>query len=206
MSKITVDTIEPSTGTTITLGGSGDTLSVPSGVTLNVASGGTITNSGSMSGFGKVLQVVNATKSDTNSTTSGTAVTTGLEASITPSATSSKVLVLVSFAYSADSDSNSVFQLYRDSTAIHLGDAASNRVRASAGTLYVQNSAVDVYSASINCLDTPSTTSSITYALYYFRGNTSTSNPVYFNRSHNDADTNQYKRAISSITLMEIAG
>ena len=52
MSKITVDTIEPSTGTTVTLGGSGDTLSVPSGVTLDVASGGTITNSGTASGFG----------------------------------------------------------------------------------------------------------------------------------------------------------
>jgi len=197
-SEIKANKISPATGTAFTLGDSGDTFTIPSGVTL--------TNNGSATGFGKVLQVVNATKSDTNSTTSGTAVTTGLEASITPSATSSKVLVLVSFAYTADSDSNSVFQLYRDSTAIHLGDAASNRVRASAGTLYQQNNAVDIYSASINCLDTPSTTSSITYALYYFRGNTSSSNPIYLNRSYNDADTSQYKRVISSITLMEIAG
>lgn len=184
----------------------GSTVSIPSGTTLDIASGATITNSGTATGFGKVLQVINATKSDTNSTTSGTAVTTGLEASITPSATSNKVLVLVSFAYSADSDVNSVFQLYRDSTAIHLADAASFRVRASAGTLYQKANAQDIYSASINCLDTPSTTSSITYALYYFRGYGATSNPVYLNRSHTDTDTNQYKRAISSITLMEIAG
>jgi len=198
MSTLETNLVQPSTGTTLTLGASGDTITIPSGAT--------ITNSGTATGFGKVLQVVNATKSDTNSTTSGTAVTTGLEASITPSATSSKVLVLISFAYSVDSDVNSIFQLYRDSTAIHLGDAASNRVRASAGTLYQKNNAQDIYSSSINCLDTPSSTSSITYALYYFRGYGATSNPVYLNRSHTDTDNNAYKRAISSITLMEIAG
>ena len=197
-SEVKANKLSPATGTAFTLGDSGDTFTIPSGVTL--------TNSGTATGFGNVLQVVNATKSDTNSTTSGTAVTTGLEASITPSATSSKVLVLISFAYSVDSDVNSIFQLYRDSTAIHLGDAASNRVRASAGTLYQKKNAQDIYSASINCLDTPSSTSSITYALYYFRGYGATSNPVYLNRSHTDTDTNQYKRAISSITLMEIAG
>ena len=44
MSKITVDAVEPSTGTSLTLGASGDTITVPSGAT--------ITNSGTASGFG----------------------------------------------------------------------------------------------------------------------------------------------------------
>ena len=198
MSKITVDTLEPSTGTTLTLGASGDTITIPSGAT--------ITNSGTATGFGKVLQVVNATKTDTNSTTSHSAVTTGLEASITPSATSSKVLVLISFSYNCDSDTNSIFQLYRDSTAIHLPDAAGSRELASAGTLYQQYGAQDIISASINCLDSPSSTSSITYKLMYFAGRNAGSNPVYFNRSHTDSDNDAVKRAISSITLMEIAG
>ena len=66
MSKLTVDTIEPSTGTTVTLGASGDTITLPSGVTLSGAgaitvpsggsltidSGATITNNGTASGFG----------------------------------------------------------------------------------------------------------------------------------------------------------
>ena len=43
MSKVNVNTIEPSTGTDITLGASGDTISIPSGVTLSGA--GTITPS-----------------------------------------------------------------------------------------------------------------------------------------------------------------
>ena len=44
MSLINVNTIEPSTGTDITLGASGDTLTVPSGAT--------IVNSGTATGFG----------------------------------------------------------------------------------------------------------------------------------------------------------
>ena len=200
MSKITVDTVEPATGTSLTLGASGDTITVPSGAT--------IANSGTATGFGKVLQVVNATKSDTNSTTSNTAVTTGLEASITPSATSSKVLVLISFAYQADSDTNSIFQLYRGSTAIHLGDAAGSRERASVGTVYQKPGAAnDILSASINCLDSPSTTSATTYKLMYFVGRSASSGaPVYLNRGHTDTDNDSHKRAISSITLMEIEG
>ncbi len=199
-SEIKANKISPATGTAITLGDSGDTFTVPSGVTL--------TNNGTASGFGggKVLQVVQATKSDTASTNSGTAVTTGLEASITPSATSSKVLVTVVFSYQTQADVNSVFQLYRDSTAIHLGDTAGNRLRTSVGTNYQGNNGTDIYNATINALDTPSSTSSITYKLMYARGYTGNSNYVYLNRSETDTDDTRYKRSISSITIMEIAG
>ena len=47
MSLLNVNTIEPSTGTDITLGASGDTITVPSGAT--------ITNSGTSTGFGATL-------------------------------------------------------------------------------------------------------------------------------------------------------
>jgi hypothetical protein len=47
MSKIEVDAIEPQSGTSLTLGASGDTITIPSGAT--------ITNSGTATGFGKVL-------------------------------------------------------------------------------------------------------------------------------------------------------
>jgi hypothetical protein len=47
MSKVNVNTIEPSTGTDITLGASGDTITVPSGAT--------IVNSGTSTGFGATL-------------------------------------------------------------------------------------------------------------------------------------------------------
>jgi hypothetical protein len=48
MSKIEVDTIAPQSGTTVTLGESGDTVNIPSGVTL--------TNSGTATGFGTSWQ------------------------------------------------------------------------------------------------------------------------------------------------------
>ena len=50
MSLLNVNTIEPSTGTDITLGASGDTMTVPSGATLSIA--GTINvSSGTATGF-----------------------------------------------------------------------------------------------------------------------------------------------------------
>ena len=52
MSKIEVDAIEPQSGTSLTLGASGDTLTVPSGATLTVASGATINNQGTATNFG----------------------------------------------------------------------------------------------------------------------------------------------------------
>jgi hypothetical protein len=48
MSKIEVDAIEPQSGTSLTLGASGDTITVPSGATL--------VNSGTASGFGDNLE------------------------------------------------------------------------------------------------------------------------------------------------------
>jgi hypothetical protein len=67
MSKIEVDAIEPQSGTSLTLGASGDTITIPSGATL--------TNSGTATGFGKVLQVITATDTTTRSTTSSSFVT-----------------------------------------------------------------------------------------------------------------------------------
>jgi hypothetical protein len=78
MSKIFVDQVDPKTATTLTLGTSGDTVSIPSGVT--------IANSGTATGFGVALtgstdnQVVtvtgaNAIAGETNFTYDGTDVT-----------------------------------------------------------------------------------------------------------------------------------
>ena len=51
-SEIKSNKISPATGTNFTLGDSGDTFTVPSGTTFDIASGATITNSGTVSGFG----------------------------------------------------------------------------------------------------------------------------------------------------------
>jgi len=192
MSKITVDTIEPSTGTTVTLGGSGDTLSVPSGVTLNVASGGTITNSGSMSGFGKVLQVVQAVKTDSFSSSSTSYVdVTGLSASITPSSTSNKILSIITLMVTSGSSGQERrlnYNLSRDSTMIFE----------SIWRLYDYNGANGVtgsISSPITYLDSPSSTSALTYKIQ-----------VKKVTGAGNAEVNITSPSTSSIILMEIEG
>ena len=192
MSKITVDTIEPSTGTTVTLGGSGDTLSVPSGVTLNVASGGTITNSGSMSGFGKVLQVVQAVKTDSFSSSSTSYVdVTGLSASITPSSTSNKILSIITLMVQSGSSGQErtiAYNLSRDSTMIFE----------SIWRLYDYNGANGVtgsISSPITYLDSPSSTSALTYKVQIKKVS-----------GAGNAEVNIVSPSTSSIILMEIAG
>jgi hypothetical protein len=52
MSEVKVNKISPRSGTDVTLGDSSDTFTVPSGATLDIASGATIANSGTATGFG----------------------------------------------------------------------------------------------------------------------------------------------------------
>jgi hypothetical protein len=177
MSKIEVDAIEPQSGTTLTLGASGDTITIPSGATL--------TNSGTATGFGKVLQVV----------TSATLVDiTGLSATITPTNTSSKIMVLSSFIGSNASDSADAFQLVRDSTNIGVStDGAVANQTSVCGSGATSN----IYSASIMFLDNPSTTSSTTYKVQARR----TSGTLYIGRN-----VSGNYGGIATITVMEIEG
>lgn len=199
MSTVETNLVQPSTGTTLTLGASGDTVDVPSGATLDVT-GATVSGLSA----GKVLQVVQATKTDTASSTNSTFVSTGLEASITPSSTSNKVLVMISASHGQAADLAISFQLNRDSTAIFLGDTAGSRTRTSVGTFY-QNVTGDMNYSGINYLDSPSSTSALTYKLMWaMKGAGATS--IYLNRSSLDTDSAAYKRSASSIILMEIEG
>ena len=199
MSKIEVDTIEPQSGTTLTIGASGDTINIPSGATL--------TNSGTATGFGKVLQVVSTTKTDTfsSSSTSYTDVT-GLSVSITPSSTSNKILILVNFNASVTAtDIFHAYQILRGATAINIGDTAGSRTVASVGTALLtatgSNNLIDNFS--INFLDSPSTSSATTYKL---QGKVQSGQNFVINRSDVDSDASFGLRTASSITVMEIAG
>jgi len=151
-----VDTIQDTSGNniinessdTITIGASGDTISIPSGAT--------IANSGTATGFGKVLQVVSTSTTSAVVTTSTSFVDINLSLNITPSATSSKIYVI----YTGNNETNGSsgnrldLQMLRDSTQI--ADSTSIGTLGSVGI---------VTSASISKLDEPSTTSQITYKM-----------------------------------------
>jgi hypothetical protein len=195
MSKIEVDAIEPQSGTTLTIGASGDTVALGSGATLG-------------SGMGKVLQVVSTTKTDTFSVASGAGAytdITGLSASITPSSASNKILVLYSIDVGTDSDVFIVIQLVRDSTAIQIADTAGSRRRSSIGR-YLGTAAMGPgmhTSMGNNFLDSPNTTSSTTYKLQIGANGGCA---LLVNKSSGDGDSTSSFRATSTITVMEIAG
>jgi hypothetical protein len=150
---------------------------------------------------GKVLQVVQGIKTDTASTTSQTFVTTGLSVSITPSSTNSKILVFAMTSFGLDPNQSNVYaSLYRDSTAIIQGDAASNRPRITTMN-YVGNGNFGGQT-SIVYLDSPSSTSALTYAVYY---RSSEGGTVYVNRTSGDNNATTYSpRSASVIVAMEI--
>jgi len=154
---------------------------------------------------GGIIQVVSTTKTDTfSSATSSSAFidVTGLSVSITPRSTSNKILIYSTVHITGNNALDRFgIRLVRDSTAIAIADAASNRVRASATT--INESTNDLHNLNIMHLDSPSTTSATTYKIQCT--NESNRN-VYINRSNSDSDNNTIFRAVSSITAMEVSG
>ena len=165
-------------------------------------------------GGGGIIQVVQTIKKDTQSITSSgypntlTAIT-GLQPVITPTSSSSKILLQWSINVSAGTNSHTSNLFYRTISGSEAeisdfkGDAASNRTR-SAQQNYGGNDNIDVYKHHVisgTYLDTPNTTSAITYSVK-FRTNDST---IYFNRSQSDDDANWSARTASIFTVMEVA-
>ena len=178
MSELKSDKLSPRTASgTVTLGTSGDTFDVPSGVTFDLT-GATVTGLSA----GKVLQVVQGTHASAESTTGTTYVTTGLSASITPSSTSNKVLVfgyINSFYAYGGNPAGGYIALYRGASAL-----------VTSGWLYDHSTTAISVSMPFNHLDSPSSTSSLTYEVYFKR--------------HSGTTVVVQDQGPSSITLMEI--
>ena len=188
-SEIKVNKITSSSGSTLEFGGAGDTVSVGSGATVSGFGGG------------KLLQVVQTYKTDTASTTS-TSFTdvSGFSANITPASTSNKILVLVTIGGMGENAvSQAFFRLDRNGSVVGVGDAVGNRKQISGASIYISNNN-SMASTAFNYLDSPSTTSLLTYKIQ-FSANAGT---VYVNRTFTDSDAATFPRGTSSITLMEI--
>jgi hypothetical protein len=153
---------------------------------------------------GKILQVVQATKTDTFTTTS-TSFTdvTDVTVAITPAATTSKILVLLTgfVGNSSTGNANAYLSLVRGSTEIFIGDAASSRVRAST-TIGPSRAANGIaYGVSIAYVDSPSSTSETTYKAQARIGGEGT---FVIGRSGDDSDNSNEGRVPTSIIVMEI--
>jgi hypothetical protein len=152
---------------------------------------------------GKVLQVIQTVKSDTFTTTSTSMVDiTGLSVTITPASTSNKVFVFGHINGVGLSGTNHFLaRLLRDSTVIYAGDASSNRTSGMFSGYGHDNN--QTQHGPILFLDSPSTTSAVTYKVQCI---TNTTGTVYVNRSNSDGDASVSLRGVCSIGVMEISG
>ena len=154
---------------------------------------------------GNVLQVVNTTYTGAFSQAlSYNTKINNVQASITPTNTSSKILIMCHVFWEGSlPDHNMGWFLYRDSTLLRAPTAGSRTpVISMAGTGYYDNDQASTpTTVAIHYFDTPSTTSAITYA----PGVYTASGTIYINRTVLDSNVDGYERGISSITLMEIA-
>ena len=144
---------------------------------------------------GSVLQVVSSTTNTPKSIASSTFVTTGHSVTITPSSTSSTILLTVMGGHAWNGNNNNkvrCFTIYRGSTDLGHGDAGL-------WTHYCNAFNAQPHSGSI--LDSPNTTSATTYTVYARGQDTSTG---YYAVDIGGSGTDDV--AGVTLTAMEIAG
>ena len=183
---------EPSTASNLTL-----TLPAVTGTVLTTSTAGT------------VLQVVQSTQTATTTYSvakTWTSMSSFLSASITPTSSSNKILILVQIG-KVHNINGVIIRLTRGGSVISgaVGDSAGSRPSATTANVSGFNSDSNHSDGlNISFLDSPSTTSSTAYS---FDAYSEGSGTTCFNRSIADANnTEQYSaRVMSSIILMEIA-
>ena len=174
---------------TVTINGSGTMTGLAvGGLNDNIITKNEMATGGAWAPAGTVLQVVNATYSTPVSTTSATLVSTGLSASITPSSVNSKILIV-----------GSVNAVFTNATSTGVTVAAYKNTVTNAlavGQWYAAFSPVSADNQTnvpFSYLDSPATTSAVTYGFSFYRLTGSGTAYVQTNNS------------TSFITLMEIA-
>ena len=210
-STIKVNTLDTQSGTdvTITAGkaitGANTQFKITGGSNTNVlttdGSGG-LTWGAAAAGGGKVLEVVQGTVlDDTQSTTSASFVdmSPSLTATITPAATSSKILVNFVVTTGANEGWHAFYRILRGATPIGIGVANGSRKQA---TMEVSTGAIAIATpGSMNYLDSPGVDVAVVYKIQWA---TESAGTIYLNRSHTWTDSSNWMTGISTITLMEI--
>jgi hypothetical protein len=184
-------------------------MATPTSLPASFVSGAVLTAAqmNNLRGAFRVLQVASTVKTDAFTTTS-TSYTdvTGLTVTITPSATSSKILLIACLNYSVVdniSGYGTAFRFNGGNSSTFVGDAAGSRTRAVVNFFAQDIWRVNNQLLPINMvyLDSPSTTSATTYAVQMKM----TAQTGYVNRSGTDADDSLRGRGASSITALEIS-
>ena len=162
---------------------------------------------------GKVLQVLQDTKTDDYGvTSSGTTTYTipGLEQAITLSDASNKVLVVVNLNVNnyTNAYNGQHWWLNRvtggSDNKIHVGEQIGSNRQRGTGSGGISSATVHTLNESATCLDEPGSTGPHTYNIQWKDGNAD-GGTLYINRGSNNSDATSHTICISSITLTEIA-
>ena len=176
----------------ITISGSGITsANIADGTIVNADINSSAAIDGSkLTGAGKVLQVVSFTTASTNTFNSNSWVNSSVTATITPTLSTSKILIIGSIATGHNENEHEKFiRLVRGGTAIY---GTTTGFAGTGGSGYTDS---EVTSQALNYLDSPSTTSATTYTI---QGRDYRSQSFFINRSASG------HIAASTLTLMEI--
>jgi hypothetical protein len=168
----------------------------------------TLAKLGSDVALGKILQVVQTVKTNTF-TTSSTSFTdvTGLTASITPTSTSSKILIMTQLSIAISNNVHyATIRLAGGNSGDFVGDAAGNRIRAITGGALNNIGDSGQITLPFNYVDSPATTSSVTYSIQVRTRTVFSSDTIFVNRTKGNVDNDNEPRGASSLILMEVAG
>jgi hypothetical protein len=128
---------------------------------------------------------------------------TPLTTTITPSSSTSRILIMSSIDYACGVGYRAGFKIMRGGSDILLGDSAGSRIRATKLGRFWDSSNQMTHPAYITYLDSPATTSAVTYR-FYLSAEHDTGGTIYVNRTVADADSAQHYRGTSTVILMEI--
>ena len=159
---------------------------------------------------GGIIQVKQTVKTDTFSTLNETFTdVTGLSVSITPTRSDSKIMV--SYSGCGGSNQNRVghIRLVRviggtTTTDIFVGDQGATTSQARASSTFVQANSYYQTAFSGTFIDSPSTTSAVTYKLQLAAGDQDYQ--VHVGRTHDNSNEFSRSKTPSQITVMEISG
>ena len=164
--------------------------------------------------LGKVGQVVTDSFTGTESSTSNAAgdsfTDSSVAASITPTATSSKIFVSCQINTGASNyaDGSHVGRFTQaisggSTTVVNVGATSGNRIEVSSGRGSESQGSNTLLNTHFSFVLSPSTTSAVTVTYQFARrGNGSAT--AYINRTGDDGDNIEQQRAASQITLMEV--
>jgi len=142
---------------------------------------------------GSVLQVVQTAYSTVSTTSSASLVSTGCTASITPKFSTSKILAIMNMStWHSNNNQQVAGAISRNSGAAQSGqsqdfyNATGSGVAGNISTVW---------------LDSPSTTSSVTYTVLFSNDGSNNATAIAINKDYNGTNN-----GVTYLTLMEIAG